>query len=301
MWSELTASGMHWSVSAGARPVSFVVSRIGAVVQIVVLGAAAIVVWAAVIMIRQAVDPLRPFDAAAALILTLAVGIQRLSAIQRWLSSARDRRKEQITSLAQQALVEICSGRVVSQALMHFYVHVWAVPPWYRRLFPYGLRRFLKTRSDRRPVSFFTRWVIRPALERAAAVGLEKPATSGVRFYKGHGLIGVCIANSDPAELISLNVNSAAYKKALKAGTEEEWVAFGQAITHGISLEEATKLSHAYTQVIAKVVVDSQSGEPIGCVTASLREPLSVGYRLAQDQAARRAVTDLALSLRDVL
>ncbi len=267
----------------------------------VILVAGAVVILAAYVGVKQSVNPVHPLGVIATAVLFVGVVIQRLNGIQRWLSSPTDRRKEHIATLAQQALLEVCENRQISKELLHLVIHVWVIPIWYRRLFPFRIRRYLKNLSTQPRMLFLGRWVIRPTLVRAAAVGLQKPSTSGIRFKKGYGLIGVCIANNDPAEFITLDIANARYRKALKAASDKEWESFGPEVTHSIPLNEARKLSHTYTQVIAKVVTDPESGEALGCVTASLREPLTPAYKLDQDDRARHSVTDLSLALASVL
>lgn len=233
--------------------------------------------------------------------LILAVAIQRINGIQRWLTAPRNKRKEHVTTLAQQALIDLCMNRVISEELLDLCVHVWEVPLWYRRLFPYAVRTYLKRAITRKPLKYFAAWAIRPTLHRVAAVGLVKPTPSGIRFRKGSGLIGVCIANNDRSDFIALNVSNSRYRRALKSANEAAWTSFGPEVTHNISLKEAVRLSHLYGQVVAQVVQDSESGEAVGCVTISIRDSSIAAPQLAQDRSAKATLIDLATCLGSVL
>jgi hypothetical protein len=269
--------------------------------RLVVFGAAVIVVGAAIITITDTVHPLKIPQLLAATILTLAVAVQRLSGIQRWLTAPASKREVHVKALAQRALVAVCMNRTVSTDLLDIRVHVWEVPLWYRRLFPYTLRGYMKRMVKLRIFSRFTKWVFRPTLRRVAAIGLIERPPSGVVFRKGFGLIGVCIANNDQAEFITLDVSSTKYRNALRSSSESEWEAHGPAVTHNIPLSDATKLAHLYGQVIALVVQHRESGEAIGCATISLKNGSHQRSHRVTEDVFKTNLTDLVLSLSHVL
>jgi len=268
-------------------------------VRLGVLAAVVVVVWAAVIELTASTHPLNKVHFAAAAIVAAGVVIQRVTSVQTWLSGPRSDRRERIEAAAQQTLINLCAGRMVSSDLMELRVHVWEVPLWYRRLFPYKFRNFM--RDIIRKSHDSTAWTLRPTLNRAAALGLLKQGPSGVRFQKGVGLVGVCIANNDRGEYVTLNVNSATYRRALGATSEAEWRNYGSKITHNIALADARKLSHSYGQVIAKVVQDVHSGEAIGCVTISVRTSTLAIFDFKADRLFRENLTNLAQSVAPLL
>jgi hypothetical protein len=261
----------------------------------------AIILWAAFIVINESVDPLNTPKFLAATVLTLAVVIQRISSVQRWLATPKNRRKEQVDVLAQQVLLNLCMGKTVSTDLQTLCVHVWEIPAWYRRLISYRLRRTFKSIVRRNPFRTFTRWSIRPALKRVAAVGLVKQAPSGIRFRKGVGLVGVCVFNNDRAQIVTLRTSSTAYRRALLSDDEDQWRQHPPILTHNLSLEDAKKLSHSYGQVIAKVIQEPATGEAIGCVTISLRNASSHAIQIAKDQKFRDQLNDLSMSVASIL
>ena len=144
-------------------------------------------------------------------------------------------------------------------------------------------------------------WTIRPSLHRVAAVGIASQVQSGVRFRKGVGLVGLCIANNDRTEFLTLAPSSARYESALRASTDSEWRALGTGITHNLGLADAGRLAHSYGQVIAKVIQDENSGEAIGCATISVQRPSTPTLQLARHESVRRNLTDLSLTLGVVL
>jgi hypothetical protein len=267
-------------------------------IRVTVLATAVIIVWAAIIGVTASVHPLNKIHLAAATVVALGIAIQRLNAVQTWLTKPRNIRKERIEALTQQTLINLCMNREVTRELLDLRIHIWEVPLWYRKIFPYHFRGFL--RSMRRGARDSTTWTLRPTLNRAAALGLLKQAPSGVRFRKGNGIIGVCIANNDHGEYIALNIASSTYRRALHSKGDEEWRSHGAEVTHNLSLIEALKLSHSYGQVIAKVVQDSTTGEAIGCATISVKTTNPAVSDLRTDLFLN-SLTDLALAVAPLL
>lgn len=259
------------------------------------LAAVVIVVWAAVIGITASVHPLNKTHLVAATVVAVAVAIQRISTVQTWLAEPKNARKDRIEVIAQQTLINLCTDRVVSAELLELSVHVWEVPLWYRRIFPYqlrcGLRRMLG--KSRESVTH----TLRPKLHRTAALGLLKRPPSGVRFQKGVGLVGVCIAANDRSEYITLNVSDPEYERALASVTEAEWRAHDAKLTNGLPLADAIRLSRLYGQVIGKVVQNVRTGEAIGCVTVSVKTCEITLFDFEANSTFRDKLTDLAQML----
>lgn len=269
--------------------------------RLTVLAAVAIIVWAAVLNIGANVHPLDQTRLAASAVLALAVAIQRVNGVQKWLSKSKNHRKEQAEVLAQQTLINLCMHHIVSSDLLDLRVHVWEVPLWYRRIFPYSIRQSLKRAAARNAARRIPTWTIRPTFRRVAALGLVKQAPSGIRFRKGNGLIGVCVANNDHSEFITLDISNEPYCHALESATELQWSNYGPEITHNLTLAEARKLSHSYGQVISRVVQDMDSGEAIGCVTISAKEASSSLLHLVTSDVFKTSIATLALGVAHVL
>jgi hypothetical protein len=267
-------------------------------IRLTVLVAAVIIAWAAIIGVTSNVHPLNKTHLVAATVIALAVAVQRLNAVQTWLAKPRYIRRECIEALTQQTLINLCMNRTVTSELLELRIHVWEVPLWYRKVFPFAFRNFL--RNLRRGAHDSTAWTLRPTFSRTAALGLLKQAPSGVRFRKGIGLIGLCIANNDRGEYLALDVSSETYRRALRSTNEERWRKYGKEITHNLPLADARRLSHSYRQVIAKVVQDSTTGEAIGCVTVSVKTDDRAVFDLKTDPFLN-SLTNLVLSVAPLL
>lgn len=261
----------------------------------------ALIIAAAVININSSFTPLNPPHFAAAAVLTVAVAIQRVGVIEKYLNMPRAKRKDQVALIAQQTLINLCIGRTVTSDLLYLRVHVWEVPLWYRRLIPYSVRRNLKRTLRRQPLKIISSWAIRPSLRRVTAVGLLKQAPSGVRFCKGRGLIGICLANNNHVELVTLQTSDAKYRKALKSTSEADWQKLSKDVTHNISLADAQRLSHSYGQVIACVVQDPYTGEGIGCVTISAKDGSGASPQIAHNSHFEDELHTLAITVAPVL
>jgi hypothetical protein len=269
-------------------------------VRFVIFAAIAIVVWAAFVAIRASVSPPNYMQFGATVVLALAVAIQRINGIQRWLSSPKNKRTDSVDTIAQQTLINLCRDRPVTNELTHLCVHVWEVPLWYRKVFPYQLRLAFKRLIRVKHLGFLARYAFRPALRRVVAVGLVKPPPTGVRFSKGVGLIGVCIANNDPTGFVTLRTSSMQYREALKAKSESDWQNHGAPVTHNLELQDALKLARSYGQVIARVIQEPQTGEAIGCVTISVREANPNSFRINSAEVKQHAL-NLALTVAPIL
>ncbi|WP_328524066.1 hypothetical protein [Kribbella sp. NBC_00359] len=267
--------------------------------RLAVLGAFIIVVGAAILSIRgstTAEGDTTQF--ATTLILAAAVGVQRLNGVQKWLSTPRDQRKEHAERLAQQTLIRLCDSRPVSEDILSIRVHVWGVPPWYRRLFPHSIRMRLRELVKWRRLTWLAWFKIRPKLQRLAAIGLVKEPPSGVPFRMGKGLIGVCLLNNDRGDTLKLRTSDREYKEALDSATEKEWENKGPGITHNLSLADANRLAKLYGQVVSKVVKDQRSGEAIGVVTISVKDS---NPRIGNQQLYLINLRDLALTVGDFI
>lgn len=230
---------------------------------------AIVLLWAGFLSISSNFDPFDPSKLVASAVLTLGVVLQRLSSIQHYLSP-RKARGDRVHALAQEAVLNICAGERLGEPALSVMVHVWEVPLWYRRLFPYRLRRFLR-RVGRHPrLSRLARRHMRPRLTRLAAAGLIKRGSSGIVFRKRVGLVGVCIAENQDGKILSHDITAPNYQDAL--ASEEQWAQLPETITFGLTHEEAKTLAHRYHLVIATVAQSPTTGEAIGCITISVGE-----------------------------
>jgi hypothetical protein len=175
--------------------------------------------------------------------------------------------------------------------LMNVSLHVWQVPLWYRRLFPYRLRYRLKWLVYRSPLSpdWRRRVSIRPHLMK---VGFDQfvrePATS-VSFRKGHALVGYCIAENDPRRVFYADLDETSFRDLIGAGSES-WKKDQSTEKWRLHYEEAVALSRKYGQAAAIVLQNLDNGEAVGCLTLSL--PPRSGFALSSMGQVREALTD---------
>lgn len=252
--------------------------------------ALAVVVWAALFGVSGA-QSRQGYAVISAVVIALATGVRSLNGVQRWLASPKSRRKELYEGMAQVLVANICRGRTVTDGLLQLRVHVWEVPLWYRRFFPYKYRVWVKRKLKQHVPSHANR-AIRPRLRRVAAYGLRKHPPSGVQFWKGHSLVGVCIANNDRTEVLFIDVSQQAYKDALALADEDAWAATGTELTRNLTLDDAVKLSKKYGHVIAEVIHDPDTGEAIGCATISLREANNESREILDNADIRRELDE---------
>ncbi|MEV6636758.1 hypothetical protein AB0M54_39080 [Actinoplanes sp. NPDC051470] len=269
--------------------------------RVVTFIAIAVVVMAAVATLVGSQAPLSKPSAVASAALVAAVAVQRINGVQRWLGAPKSRRREQVDVLAQQVLIDLCMNRLVTAELLELRVHVWEVPLWYRRIFPYALRLRFKEMAKKRQFRFLATWAITPTFKRVAAVGLYKAPPSGVRFQKGVGIVGVCLANNDRAEVLTVSTADRRYRHALQAADEAKWQTYDPKLTHRLPLRDAQKLAHSYGQVIARVVQDAESGEAIGCATISLKQATPATIGLTTGEEFKRKLIDLARGVATLL
>lgn len=213
-----------------------------------------------------------PFDFAhfaSATVVAVAAVVTRINAIPKLLRPS-DKRKKQLHSVAESGLMPLLMNKKVSDDLLSVTLHIWEVPSWYRRVFPFSLRLWLKKLVRGQRLQRFARYSRRPTLHRAAAVALQKREPSGVAFCKGIGIVGICLERNDPDELLKLDVQDPAYGSAL-ASSCDDWDQLGPEMTRGLVQSEAQILAKRHGQVVARVVRHPDRAEAIGCVTVSVR------------------------------
>jgi hypothetical protein len=266
------------------------------------LGAFIVIVLAAFIAINDDVKPVKTPELLATIVLALAVVIQRINGVQRWLAMPKSRRGRLIEGIAQETLAKLCMDRVISDALLELRVHIWEVPIGYRKIFPYKLRVWLKRLLPKTKFPKLSNArIIRPTMKRLAAAGLQKQGPTGIRFKKGDGIIGLCVANNDRSEILSVDISSPEYEAALALTDEESWRQQGPDITRNLSLEDAKRLANSYGQVIARVIQDVDTGEAIGCVTISVRDTDDPSLQIVNDQTIKRSLIYCAMSAANSL
>jgi hypothetical protein len=105
-------------------------------------------------------------------------------------------------------------------------------------------------------------------MRRVAYVCFDPKRTAGVEFRCGRGLVGVCIKRNTKEESLFVDFESAQFRRALQS--KETWDDASMAITRHLSWDAARKLAERYSQAVAFVIQDENSGEALGALTLSL-------------------------------
>jgi hypothetical protein len=230
---------------------------------LVKLGFAAVLIWATFLLALGAKTNggSRTASYLAALVVGLASAVQVWSALITLLQGDLTQRKLDVKRAVENRLAEIYDDDILDQQFTKVTAHVWTVPLWYRRLFPYKFRNGL--RSVLNPS--MQRYSLTPTLERTCCFSLSAHSPSGILFHKGYGLVGIALAHDLEDKIIYVDFEAQAFKDALKS-TEEEWKNFPLNITYGLSLHDAREISRKYGQALA-IVIKHITGEAVGCLT----------------------------------
>ena len=263
----------------------------------------AIVVAAFAISLSLSLSPVSWTGVGSAIVLGAAAAIQRARVLLQFVRPKRPLRGDRIHALAQETLLAVCKNRRLGPVTLNVVVHVWEVPVWYRRLFPFRLRQWLRRRASTPRWARLAKYALRPTLGRAAAAALVKPAPTNIRFAKGRGIVGACLAGvtDDDVEAACLGLDTTKEPYASALGSDQAWAALGPARTHGLSREEAVALAAKYRYVIAQIVHDADSGEAIGCVSISANSCLRGSTPLTEDAKAQARLAELARTMASTL
>ena len=193
-------------------------------------------------------------------------GAMALAANAKGLSGPSSDVTARVKQLLQSAIVSLSqNSQIPAQELVGVSLHVWLVPPWYRRLVPYQLRRRLKGRRDGRP---WPRWLKRrPALLCLSRFRVQPHDRSGVTFRPGIGLVGRCVALNRPTEIHVVKLNAKKFKQAV--ASDEGWNKAPVTTTYHLDRKSAQMLADMYSEAAALVMRDN-SGDALGCVTIEL-------------------------------
>jgi hypothetical protein len=186
-------------------------------------------------------------------------------------------------------LVEFLEHGYFDRSAMKVSLHVWCVPSWYRRLFPFRFRQTLKWIIEKAPLSDRVRLylMIRPRLDRVGFEQFEREPPTGLSFRKGHALVGHCILFATPNRIHFADFESAEFRALIS--DKATWKHDTSFEKWRLSLDQAKILADKYGKVAAIALQNTESGEFIGCLTLSL--PPATGISLEGDQELRAVMT----------
>lgn len=169
---------------------------------------------------------------------------------------------KQVSAVLRNTLGRVFEAGLVKDHFTSVSLHVWEVPPTYRWLFPYRVRRWLTRHTSARLRGLR----VRPRLKHLAHFRLSDHGSSGVTFKKGYGLVGRCLeANSDKP--LYVNFQDRRTLSLLRQG-QAAWESSNAInITHGLRFGDAEKLAERYAGAVAVRIADPRTGEGIGVLT----------------------------------
>ena len=237
----------------------------------------------------------------------LAVVIASAAVIQFW-TAISDRLElnrgnstdEEIDPELRGRLVEYYKQGIFDDCLMHVSLHVWEVPLWYRRLFPYRYRNWAKRilRRINLGEKVIKSLSLRPRLHRVGFEQFDRAEPAGVPFRKGYGLVGFCIEDNDASHAYFADFSDPEVSSLLAQGKEAWKKEKRVELTKNLQFEDAKALAEKYGQAAAMVIRSRYSREPLGCITLSLPPGSSVDLKtepraLEELEAARKIVIPL--------
>ena len=225
------------------------------------------------------------------IVIGIAASVQFISVSTRFLGLKRGTDKNIDAALWGQ-LVDFFKTKAFGKDIMDVSLHVWIVPIWYRRLFPYSFR--LRIRKVTRKLPSFDsgggHFRLRPTLRRIGYEQFASRSRSNVDFRKGYGLIGHClmIAEGDGEKTRISYAEVRGNFSALVGQGKEAWNEDNSIDKWGLEFEDAQKLSSKYGQVLA-IPLRASSDEAVGCVTLSV--PGSCTTNLFLSASVRKGLT----------
>jgi hypothetical protein len=186
-------------------------------------------------------------------------GALTLASNIRGLSGPSEDTKQRLRRILQSAVVELAQHGVSAGDLVGVGLHVWLVPPWYRFLFPFQLRRHLAGAPR-----WLRRLRLRPKLICVARYRVQPHDRSGLGFRKGVGLVGRCVAHNQPGQIHIVKLGTQAFRAA--TADEDRWRVANVTTTQNLSLKAAQSLARIYGEAAALGIKDA-SGDALGCVT----------------------------------
>lgn len=197
--------------------------------------------------------------------------IQLVSGLKSW-PGGRSEREAEVHKHLRVLLRRLHELEVLHSS--HYYMlslHVWEIPKWYRRLFPFALREKLgavRRRLDR--IAVLQQLNFRPSLTLVAWYSHRKGfKTSGVKWRKGEGIVGKLLTQQDPGVSLAIDYESPEYVELRER--PDLWDDSPDGVTLGLQHDLFLKLASKYGQVVG-VQVAGRGWEPIGALTLEAAE-----------------------------
>ncbi|MCU1387846.1 MAG: hypothetical protein JWL72_1184 [Ilumatobacteraceae bacterium] len=200
----------------------------------------------------------------------VGVGIQVMSALNELVGTRRNKGHAQTDTRVRQVLVELSRRPDMIEDAQHpgrdlrkISLHVWEVPRWYRRFFPYRLRVALKKHAG----PWLQKLRLRPRLVLVSSQRFDFQSSLRIRFRKGTGLVGTALAHESlPGRESALFVDFKSQEFQAALSSESSWERASADLTRRLPYGDAMRLSRRYGQAVA-LTIQEPSGEAVGCPT----------------------------------
>ena len=232
-------------------------------------------------------------EALAFIAVAISATIQMWIALGGLLAAKRNKSRERLNKMLVGKIIFLWRQHIIDCDVTKISMHIWVVPPLYRRVFPYKLRRALTDRLSEQVVQERS-W--RPYLKCIAYQRYEYKAPSRVKFKKGLGMVGDCLEENLDDKVHFMNFEDAVVQGYL--ATEESWRAAPSTISHGLLYSKAKILADSYGQAAA-IVLREPTGEAYGCITIEV--PKGCRTKLSHSGVLRTEIRDFRVMIASVL
>jgi hypothetical protein len=221
--------------------------------------------------------------------IAISAALQFVAAADDWLASNTTPVKRRVDRVLLNRLSALYRTGTLVGNPANISVHVWEVPFFFRRVFPYGLRKRLRAIFPKSVQKLA--W--RPRLVRIGEGGMRRLPPSGVSFRKGNGLIGIALQDNEHDSVYWVDFEDDDLKDALEGG-QTHWKGMPEELTQNLRYLAARRLARRYSEALALVIQDADSGEALGCLTLEAEVGASADLRNNEDlHAELRSTADL--------
>ena len=198
-------------------------------------------------------------------VVVAAISVLELSDRLLWGHIPFQRRRRRATVAAREALNDIYSSQTLTLDYQLMSIHVWEVPRWYRFLFQFRFREFLRRHIN-------DRHAYRPHLRRLAHYCADPADGARHKWRKTEGIFRQAMGrdhrNRNP--VAEIDYRRQEYADLAAANDEEAWDQAHPRLTLGMSYEQFLSVYEKYAQVVA--IGLRRNGENVGCLTLEARE-----------------------------
>ena len=232
------------------------------VTRLVKLTFAAILVWATYTVTEKGIHSSSASLKVAATAIAISAALQFIAVANDWLSSNIIPVRRRVEQVLHNRLSALYRTGILTGNPSVISMHIWEVPIIFRKIFPYSFRQRLRIIFPRR----MHRLAWRPRLVRIGEGGMRRLPPSGVSFRKGYGLVGIALQDNEHDSIYWVNFNDPSMQEALNRGAEY-WQTAPKELTQNLRYPAAARFAHRYSEALALVIQDTDTGEALGVLT----------------------------------